>query len=304
VESTHNLVQEIYSEELHEFYLTTERKSIEQQAYLWICEMAKNDKVRISSHYSDTVIIGDSNTINVSLCNMILADFGPYKTVRFESTQLGDKVLDLLPDGTFEGGVYVPVNQDNYPQIDGFIRVYEGITLIEQIPLSFQTSYGLLKEYSIGTHSSGINSEVNISLISASGSHPLHDSIVYAEIYKNEQMVETKNFVAEHLEPQGYSLFTLNYSAGSTGDYEMKIFLDNPYETISEFIAEAQFSVTVITSTSKDETTGTEGEKEANLNANYQGAIPIMIAIIAIPSCVIGISTKLKRKAIINSRTN
>ncbi len=304
VDLTHNLVQTIYSEVLHEFYLTTDRKTIEQQAFLWICEMARTDKVRINCQYTDDVMIGDYNTITASLCNIILTDFGPYTTVKYESPQLGTVVLDHLPDNTFEKDVYIPVTQDNYPQIDGFISVYEGIMLIEQIPISFQTSYGLVKDYSIISHSSGVNSEVNISLLSASSSHPLHDCVVYAEIYKNEQMLEVKNFAAEHLEPEGYSLFTLNYSARSTGDYAMKIFLDNPYETTPEFIGEAQFSVTISVSANKDETADTEEEKEASLNTNYQGAIPIMIAIIAIPSCVIGISTKLKRKTILNSRTN
>ncbi len=304
VDLTHNLVQAIYSEDLHEFYLTTDRKVIEQQAFLWICEMARNDKVRIDSQYTDDVMIGDYNTITASLCNIILADFGPYTTVKYESPQLGTIVLDPLPDNTFEKDVYITVNQDNYPQIDGFISVYEGIILIEQIPVLFQTSYGLIKDYLIVPHSSGVNSEVNISLLSASGSHPLHDSVVYAEIYKNDQMLEVKNFVVEHLEPEGYSLFTLNYSARSTGNYVVKIYLDNPYETTTEFISEAQFSVTISASASQDKSTDTKGEKEADINANYQSAIPIMIAIIVIPSCVIGISTKLKRKTIINSRTN
>jgi len=303
VESTYNLVQEIYSEELHEFYLTTDRKTIEQQAFPWICEMATNDKVRISSHYSDTVMLGDYNTITASLCNMILKDFGPY-TVKYESSQLGNFVLDPLLDSTFEKDVYIPVEKDNYPQIDGFIRVYEGITQKVQLPISFQTNYSLVKEYFVSNHSSGVYSEVNVSLISASDNYPLHDSVVYAEIYKNELLFESKNFSAEHLGVLGYSLFTLNYSTGNTGEYIFRIFLDNPYETSPEFIGETLFSITFTSeSGGKDETSGGGEEKEATLNANYQSAIPLMIAIIVIPSCVIGISTKLKRKTLVNSRT-
>ncbi len=304
VDKTHTLIQDIYSEELHEFYLTTDRKTIEQQAFSWICEMAKNDKVRIDSDYSDPVMIGDYNTITVSLCNIILTDFGPYTTVKYESSQLGTIVLDSLPDNTFETDVYIPVSKDNYPQINGYIGIYEGIVLVEQIPISFQTTYGLTKDYGFISHSSGVYSEVNITLLSATDSHPLHDSLVYAEIYNNELKIESKNFAAQHIETEGYSLFTLNYSSTNGGEYVMKLFLDNPYETTTEFLTETQFSITAYVSESKGESTSDEGEKEATLTANYQGAIPIMIAIIVIPSCVIGISTKLKKKTILNSRTN
>ena len=145
---------------------------------------------------------------------------------------------------------------------------------------------------------------MNVSLISASDNYPLHDSVVYAEIYKNELLFESKNFSAEHLGVLGYSLFTLNYSTGNTGEYIFRIFLDNPYETSPEFIGETLFSITFTSeSGGKDEISGGGEEKEATLNANYQSAIPLMIAIIVIPSCVIGISTKLKRKTLVNSRT-
>jgi len=44
MEQSHALVQSIYSDTYKEFYLSTSRKRIEQEALLWICEMTKNEQ--------------------------------------------------------------------------------------------------------------------------------------------------------------------------------------------------------------------------------------------------------------------
>jgi len=302
VEKTHLLVQEIYSEELHEFYLTTDRKTIEQQAFLWICEMAKNDKVRINSEYTDNVMLGDYNLINASLCNIILKDFGPYTIVKLESPQIGTIIFDQQVDNTFQKDIFIPVSPNNYPMLRGNITIYDGSTFIEEIPIAFQTYYNLTIAHKVSKGFSNVNTEINVSLITGLGEQPLYDCYAYADVYKNGNLMETKNFLVEHTD---YSFLALNYTFQGVGNYTLKFYLENPYELDSLFINETQFTVVEIiySNPNIDSSSSEKSSKKTTLKTDYQNAIPLMIAIISIPSCVIGISTKLKRKSIINSKS-
>ncbi|GAG77859.1 unnamed protein product, partial [marine sediment metagenome] len=94
IDQTHSLIQSIYSEFYNEFYLTSERAILEQEAFLWVCEMAKNDKVRINARFSESTTLGSSNTFSVDIVNLIFSDFGQYTTVKLESVQLGTIVFD------------------------------------------------------------------------------------------------------------------------------------------------------------------------------------------------------------------
>ena len=302
VDLTHSLVHAIYSEELNEFYLTTDRKSIEQQVFLWICDMAKNDKVRISSEYSDNVMLGDYNHVNASLCNIILKDFGPYTTVKLESPQIGTIILDQQANNSFQKEIFIPVSPNNYPMVRGNITLYDGPNFIEELPIVFQTYYDLTIAHKVSKGSNNANIEINVSLISGLGEQPLYDCYAYADIYKNGNLLETKNFLVEHID---YSFLTLNYTFESVGNYSLKFYLENPYELDSMLINETQFTVADIEYLNPmiDSSDSDKSSSRVTLKTDYQNAIPLMIAIISIPSCVIGISTKLKRKSIINSKS-
>ena len=302
VELTYNLVQQIYSEELHEFYLTTDRRIIEQEAFLWICDMAKNDEIRINGQYTDPIMLGEYNVISASLCNIIIKDFGPYSVVKYESAQIGTIVLDKMPDNTFQKDIFIPVDPNNYPLVEGKICVYDGSILIKELSVSFQTFYNLTVTHIISNASRSVDIKVNVSLISGVGAQPLYDSKMYAEIYKDDELTETKYFLGEHID---YSYFTLNYTAESTGNYLLMFYLENPYEADPLFINETSFTVEgTKTDIVKDESSGSGSgsSSESELEADYQAGIPLLIAIISIPSCAIAVSAKLKRKSIINSK--
>ncbi|GAG75226.1 unnamed protein product, partial [marine sediment metagenome] len=81
VDLTHALIQDIYSESINDFFLTPEREVVDHKAFSWVCEIALNDDVRIDTTYLSSIILGSTNNITASLCNMILNDFGPYTIV-------------------------------------------------------------------------------------------------------------------------------------------------------------------------------------------------------------------------------
>jgi len=297
---THRLVQDLYSEESAEFFLNTDNNTVSQEAFSWICEMAGNDKIRINCQYSDNVMLGESNSMTASICNIILKDFGPYYMVKFESDQVGTEVFNKLPDNTFEKDVFIFPDLDNYPQIVGDIIVYNGLVKVSEIPISFQTFYNLITSHNVSKTADNIHFEFNISISSGIGIYPLYDSNIYVDIYKNGQFLEQKSLSVDHNSIEGYSLFNLDYSFSSIGEYHFEVYLDNPFESAHSLIFEASHQVEEQVKSSETTDNSEDSEETPEIEADYQNAIPLMIAIIIIPSSIIGVSTKLKRKTMSN----
>ena len=221
--SVYNLVQHIYSPDLQEFFLDEDKEEIEQEALLWICEMAKNDKLRIDIQYSDRIKLGTHNSISVSLYNMILKDFGPHVIVKYESNQIGTKVFDKMPDNTFHKYIGVPVNPGYYPQVNGSISVYKGLTLIKDRNISFQTVYDFNYTDRIIKKDNFIQIEYDVSYCFSLGYEPAYDTRIYATILKNNLYKEIENFTRkDYFE---YSKFTLYFYYPDDSEYSFNITL-------------------------------------------------------------------------------
>ncbi|MFX0134600.1 MAG: hypothetical protein ACFFDN_13250, partial [Candidatus Hodarchaeota archaeon] len=145
----HELVQAIYSEEHKEFYLTSNQEVINQEIFLWICDMARNSDIGIETYYSNYVSLGDVNRIYASLYNLILRDFGTYITFKFESNQLGTYVFNKLANNSYVADIQILVSSESYPQIDGILCAYEGTQKKTELPISFSTTYNLIYDVSI-----------------------------------------------------------------------------------------------------------------------------------------------------------
>ena len=194
---TYDLIEQLYSEQLNEYYLTLNRNDIDQEIFLWICDMAQNDDITILYKCDSTVKLGESNSLKVWLRNIVLKYFGPLITVKFESEQLGTFILEENQDQSFQENITIPVDSSNYATITGNITVYESDQKINELAISFNVIKG------------GVQAE------------------------------------------------------GSDDDDD-------------------------------DDDEGTVDESKAN----FQAAIPLMITIIAIPSCIVALTTKLKRRSI------
>ena len=101
--------------------------------------MAKNDDIKISAQYSDSVKLGGNINITVSLQNIVLREFGPYINVKFESDQIGKITFTKQSDSTFYTELTIPDNPNNYPRVIGNITIYSGSLKIQEFPISFQT---------------------------------------------------------------------------------------------------------------------------------------------------------------------
>jgi len=193
---TYDLIQQIYSQPLSEYFLTLNRDFIDQEIFLWICDMAQNDDIKILCKFNENVELGGTIPLKVWLRNIVLKYFGPLITVKFESEQLGTNILEEMPDKSFQENISVPHDSNNYPVINGNITVYEASQKVCELSISFNT-------------------------------------------FKNT--IETN------------------------------------WGNIDE---------------------SSEGTQESEDKSNFQAAIPLMITIIAIPSCIVALTTKLKRRSI------
>lgn len=284
-EQTHSLIQSIYSDIYSEFYLTMERAILEQEAFLWVCEMAKNDQVRINAKYSQSIALGSSNTFSVDLDNLILSDFGQYTTVKLESVQLGTIVFDQMINHTHQKEIHIPVDPNNYPVIIGELYVYDGSSKVAQLPISFNTNFDTIYGISISKTESRIEIIVNASHRFASGEQPIFDGSMLAHVYRGDNYIDTIFLSSEH--GLQSTEFTLVYRPSYSGIYDFELYLDDPYHSSSQFVMDTSFTYTGAGPIPGDQTL--EGyENDALIT------FPLIIAMIGAPLGVVFTTSKTK----------
>ncbi|MFX0139453.1 MAG: hypothetical protein ACFFDN_37780 [Candidatus Hodarchaeota archaeon] len=267
------LVQTIYSEKYNEFYLTLNKEIINQEIFLWICDMARNSNIGIEVHYSSIVPLGAVNRMHVSLYNLIIRDFGTYITFKFESNQIGTYVFTKLANYTYVADILIPISSESYPEIDGVLCAYEGSQKKTEYPISFSTTYDLNYEIKIEKTLTSILFTVNGSITSNGKHYPLTAGEVYVHVIKNNKIVETEQFSLQN-STEDYSMFTLTYISPGKGDYEYEVYLDDGIQNTPLLIQSITFS-----------------DNQNNVQ-EVIAAIPLTIVLISVPGCVIIVSSR------------
>jgi hypothetical protein len=141
IELVQRLVNDIFCQELNEFYLSSQKAIINQEIFLYICEMASLHNYKIISQYQELVMLGNSITIQASLSNIILSYFQYNLTFILESAQLGDFEFEKLGINEFSLDLHIPQDPNNYPSISGKINVFDNKVLLAELSISFNTFY-------------------------------------------------------------------------------------------------------------------------------------------------------------------
>jgi hypothetical protein len=220
VNQTSNLVGKLYSEDLNEFYLSTDQKEIDQEIFLWICEMARNDDIYIQCVYKDSIELGNVNSIIARFSNLIFTEYGRLTSVTFESKQFGILNLEKQFDGSYQINFMVPEDPKFYPVVEGSLMIYDYSKIIGQYPISFQTDFEQKTEILPINNDDSTEIYINLSRKFFSGFQPVHNSTVKVEISLEEEYFETKNFTREDFDD--YSQFSLIYKHIVTGNYSFK----------------------------------------------------------------------------------
>ncbi len=135
-----NLVQNIFSGDVKEFS-PSEGEMVDQEIFLWVCEMAQESQLTITVKTQTSVALGGTLNISASISNLILSYFERNLTLMFESIQLGPHKFNTTFDNRYFLEVNVPQNPNLYPTIYGKLVVYEGDIKIEEMSITFNTYY-------------------------------------------------------------------------------------------------------------------------------------------------------------------
>ena len=283
--SIQNLVNTIYNSDLEEFYLSSNREIIEQEAFLWICEMARNSPIKIEATYSCEVELGGINSMEVSLQNLVLRDFGSYITFKFESDELGIFTFTKDSNNTYIKDIPIPLDFNCYPIIEGKLSAYEGVQKKAELDIHFHTIYSIAHDFYINKTDTKIDFSSNISIIASITKFPLSSGRVYTKIYKDAVKFDEIDFLKVDLNYS--SIFSLTYSPPEIGEYYFEIFLYDQLQDLNIMIGNSSFSKS--------------GKEDPLVNPrNYDNeimkAIPLMFIFIGVPGIVIGVSSNQLRK--------
>ena len=220
-DQTRTAINDLYSEQSKEFYLTSNFQEIEQDAFLWVCDMAKNDKLAIECNYTESVYLGSVNTITATLKNIVFDKFGTDHMVKFESPQVGSFTLEKQYDNLYVLNFMVLNDLNYYPCVDGVLNVYDRGEIVSQIPIFFTTLYDFELNHDFSNANGLIHFEVNVSRRFSGKSEPLLDSWVEVSIFKNNSLVESINSSREDF--TGHSLFTFEYQCNQEEYYYFNV---------------------------------------------------------------------------------
>lgn len=240
---TQQLVQDIYSEEYHEFFCTPNKELIAHENFYYICEMARNSEIGIEATYSSIVDLGGFNHIDVSLDNMILQNFGSYLTFKFDCNQLGTFLFSEQPDGIHIADVLIPFNPNYYPLIDGYLRAYEGSLIKAEQYISFETTYTLEHNLTIQDEDQSFNFILNASILSNETHYSLNSSNAFTEIYVNDILTNQMTF--SHQQFTHFSIYNLSFEYINNTQYLFRIFLEDGISNNTHFLKEVIFNTTV-----------------------------------------------------------
>jgi hypothetical protein len=135
------LIDNLFIDSLYEFYATTAGRSINQEIFLWICDMAKSDSLKINAQYDGNILLGTSLSISAYLFSLILSDFEYNLSFQFECPQIGDFNMEKEGDNQFSLELIIPQRSTNYPNVEGKIVAYDNSQKLVEKTVSINTYY-------------------------------------------------------------------------------------------------------------------------------------------------------------------
>ena len=217
LESMQNLVVTLFSDDYYEFFIDSEFQELDQESFLWVCDLAVNSEFVVNSEYEDSILLGGVNTITASFYNMIFPEYGTDVVVKFESPTLGAFELDRQLNTTYQINLMVPEEPENFPHINGSLKVYKNTAVIGEAPLFFSTRINHIVDHSYKEEGNKIRFEINVTRALISGNQPVSSSQVRVALFKENAYVKTLTLSREDF--ANHSKFTLYHEIGSPGTY-------------------------------------------------------------------------------------
>jgi len=135
------LINNIFIDSLYEFYATNASRAINQEIFLWICDMAKSNSLEITAQFDEIVLLGTSLSISASLSSLILSDFDYNLSFQFDCEQIGVFEFNKENDNQFSLEMIIPQRSTNYPTVEGKIVAYDNSQKLVEKTISINTFY-------------------------------------------------------------------------------------------------------------------------------------------------------------------
>ncbi|MHA2393364.1 MAG: prenyltransferase/squalene oxidase repeat-containing protein [Promethearchaeota archaeon] len=274
---TSELVGQLYSEDIHEFYSNLDYKMKDQEIFLWVCDMARNGDVYIECDYKESVKLGSVNTITASFSNLIFPEYGQLTKVKFEGDQFGKLDLEKLFDNSYQINFKVPEEPLFYPNIEGTLKIYDYSKLIGEYPISFQTSLEEYYNHDIISKKGSTTFLINFSRKFSSEFQAVSNSNIIAEILVDGIYLEIVNFTREDYSK--YSKFELNYENKLEGNHSFKIYLFDGFYPNGFYLFEHDEQTNLIDS---------EGLESANVEGWMLVSVGVPLNILLIGGIYVG----------------
>ena len=232
---THALIESCYSED-HDFYMCENSTSINQEAFMWVTEMAQDDNFYVDCTYDKELPLGAVNDIVVSISNLLLTDFGNEISMEFQNDELGCINLVEINDGLYQTSFLIPESPDYYQEMDGVVKILKYQSIVEEIPVNFKTTLELNHEMNVVKKSNRIEVWINTSYEFYSGQHATSNSNVIAEIHSED--LDIGIFQLERKDYHDYSTYFFTYIPSSQTNYYFRFNLFDDYHPEGLFIGE------------------------------------------------------------------
>ena len=245
--------------------------------------------------YDKEIMLGSSNTMNVTLGNLVYEKFPGTITVKFHNDYLGDITLNRDEQGRFIGDINVPLDAKYFPHVEGLITVYNYLQPVSSFPLSFNTTYSLDYESEINCYDNGdVEILGNVSRNSGQGTEPVYGAALRLEVYELDGgtlggHLDSLTFTNEDLFEA--TRFSVIYHGEYEQNYAFYIYLDDEFHPEGALLS--NFTLTL---------TAPEQEETANMTTTetdeprLEGTTPILLSIMAIPGVVLAVSMRSSKK--------
>lgn len=238
------LIPLIYDDSIHEFYESTDRKKICQEALGWITEMGCSGVIKAGISIPDSIPLGTAASISVSLTSLIYNVSTRYYLVYLESTILGNILLSVR-DSSYYKELFIPFDANLYPQISGNISVYKGGIKQLQVPVTLITTYETREEFDTVLLADGRIEFTAISQLIINGEclpAGLYGFHVRLDVYKDGVYLESIQLASSETQHGDRTLYYMKYVPESFGEYYFETFYEDPISGSAKLVLKTSFN--------------------------------------------------------------
>ena len=171
--------------------------------------------------------LGHSFHLEASLSNPILDNLGAMVTIKFESDKLGTIILDKNGENLYEKDIYIDLNPDYLPKINGNLCVYSGVKKIIETPIEINTNIDIISEYCYTNNSNSITVEFNYTIDTSSGYTPMSGTSMYVNIIINDTFIENISLESSQIGLKNH--YSITYDFIDSGSYIFNFYIIHPF---------------------------------------------------------------------------